>query len=84
VLNDKLKKEFGKDSNDTGSAQVQIAHFTERINKINDHLKNMKKDHSSRRGLLALVSKRRRLLKYLKNTDLNQYAEITKKLNIRK
>lgn len=84
MLNDKLKKEFGKDSNDTGSAQVQIAHFTERINKINDHLKNMKKDHSSRRGLLALVSKRRRLLKYLKNTDLNQYAEITKKLNIRK
>ena len=84
MLNEKIKKEFGKNTNDSGSAQVQIAHFTERINQINNHLKNMRKDHSSRRGLLALVSKRRRLLKYLKSTDLNQYVEITKKLNIRK
>ena len=84
MLNEKIKKDFGKDKNDTGSAQVQVAHFTERINTINDHLKVMRKDHSSRRGLLALVSKRRKLLKYLKNTDLNQYVELTKKLNIRK
>ena len=84
MLNEKFKKEFGKDENDTGSTEVQIAHFTERINTINNHLKKMRKDHSSRRGLLALVSKRRKLLKYLKNTDLTQYADITKKLNIRK
>ena len=84
MLNEKIKKEFGKNDDDTGSTSVQIAHFTERINQINDHLQKMRKDHSSRRGLLSLVSKRRKLLKYLKNINLNEYVEITKKLNIRK
>tara|TARA_Y100000590_G_scaffold118068_1_gene135080 strand:- start:346 stop:600 length:255 start_codon:yes stop_codon:yes gene_type:complete len=84
VLDKKNIKEFGKSKNDTGSASVQIAHFTERINKINDHLKTMKKDHSSRRGLLNLVSKRRKLLKYLKINNLNEYIKITEKFNIRK
>jgi len=84
VLDKKHIKEHGKDKNDTGSTSVQIAHFTERINSINNHLKTMKKDHSSRRGLLNLVSKRRKLLKYLKIKDLNKYVEITEKFNIRK
>ena len=84
MLNKKNISEFGKNDSDTGSTSVQIAHFTERINSINDHLKSMKKDHSSRRGLLRLVSKRRKLLKYLKSTDLNEYVKITDKFKIRK
>jgi len=84
VLNKKNIKDFGKNSKDTGSTSVQIAHFTERINLINEHLQTMKKDHSTRRGLLSLVSKRRKLLKYLKNIDLNAYVKITDKLKIRK
>ncbi len=65
MLDKNIIKESGKNKNDTGSTSVQISHFTQRINKINEHLKLMKKDHSSRRGLLILVSKRRKLLKYL-------------------
>jgi len=84
VLDKKNIKEFGKGSDDTGSTSVQIAHFTERINSINNHLKSMKKDHSSRRGLLNLVSKRKKLLKYLKTKDLNEYMKITEKFKIRK
>ena len=84
MLDKKTVKEFGENDKDTGSTSVQIAHFTKRINKINDHLKNMKKDHSTRRGLLSLVSKRRKLLKYLKKSNLNEYTEIREKLNIRK
>ena len=84
MLDKKITKEFGKNENDTGATSVQIAHFTERINSINDHLKTMKKDHSSRRGLLRLVSKRRKLLKYLKIKDLNEYVKITDKFKIRK
>ena len=70
--------------NDTGSPESQIRVFTERINSINSHLKNNKKDNSSRRGLMILVSKRRRILKYLKKRNLNQYTDLIKKLNIRK
>ncbi len=70
--------------NDTGSPESQIRVFTERINSINSHLKNNKKDNSSRRGLMILVSKRRRILKYLKKRNLNQYTELIKELNIRK
>ena len=84
MLNKKNISEFGNNDKDTGSTSVQIAHFTERINLINDHLKSMKKDHSSRRGLLRLVSKRRKLLKYLKATNLNEYVKITDKFKIRK
>ena len=84
MLDKKTVKTHGKNENDTGSTSVQISHFTNRINKINDHLKSMKKDHSSRRGLLLLVSKRRKLLKYLKKTNLQEYMNLTDQLNIRK
>ena len=73
-----------KKTNDTGSTESQITLFTEKINDINDHLKLHKKDNSSRRGLMIMVSKRRRLLKYLQKRHLDQYANLIKKLNIRK
>ena len=79
-----LIKEFGKDGKDTGSTEAQIAIFTERINIITSHLKLNKKDHSGRRGLVILVSKRRRLLKYLQKSNVNNYKNVIKKLNIRK
>ena len=67
-----------------GSTESQISIFTDRINIINEHLNTNKKDHSSRRGLLILVSKRRKLLKYLKRKDFDGYRSLTEKLNIRK
>ena len=73
-----------KSDTDTGSADTQISILTERIKMINEHLKTNSKDHSSRRGLLLLVSKRRKLLKYLKRTQLEAYKELIEKLNIRK
>ena len=73
-----------KNTNDTGSAEVQIALFTDKINIINEHLKLNKKDNSSRRGLMIMVSKRRRLLKYLQKTRLDEYSSLIKKLKIRK
>ena len=69
---------------DTGSADVQIALLTERINHLTEHLQTNKKDHSSRRGLLMVVSQRRKLLDYLHNTDTTRYQTITKKLKLRK
>ena len=69
---------------DTGSPEVQIALLTERINHLNDHLRAHKKDHHSRRGLLKLVGQRRRLLDYLKSKDSDRYAELIKRLGIRK
>ena len=77
-------KEFGKDQNDTGSSEAQIAIFTERINNITQHLKNNKKDHSGRRGLVILVSKRRKLLNYYKKNNFENYKILIEKLNIRK
>tara|TARA_B100000579_G_scaffold435391_1_gene458516 strand:+ start:722 stop:946 length:225 start_codon:yes stop_codon:yes gene_type:complete len=68
----------------TGSTENQVSVITERIDVINTHLKINKKDHSSRRGLLLLVSKRRKLLKYLKRTNLEGYKTLIQKLNIRK
>ncbi len=87
IEQDKIKeitKEFGGNDKNTGTSETQIAIFTERIKNITDHLKSNKKDHSGRRGLVALVSKRRRLLDYLKKNNLDSYKEIIKKLNIRK
>ena len=81
---EKLTNEFGKDANDTGSSETQIAIFTERINNITTHLKSNKKDNSGRRGLVALVSKRRSLLNYLRKNNLDSYKNIIAKLNIRK
>ena len=69
---------------DTGSTDSQVTILTERIKTINEHLKTNSKDHSSRRGLLLLVSKRRKLLKYFKRTQLGAYKELIEKLNIRK
>lgn len=69
---------------DTGSPEVQVSIITARINEITDHLKNNKHDHMARRGLLQLVGKRRRLLKYLADTDPSAYLAIVKKLGLRK
>ena len=84
MLDKKIVKEHGGNDKNTGSTSVQITHFTNRINTINAHLKGMKKDHSSRRGLLILVSKRRKLLKYLQRTNLQEFIALTDKLKIRK
>ena len=75
---------FKEHDKDTGSAKVQIALLTERINVLTDHFKSHKKDHSSRHGLLILVGKRRRLLDYLKRSDTNSYSDVIKKLDLRK
>ena len=69
---------------DTGSPEVQIAILSERIGELTEHFKAHKKDHGSRRGLLMLVSKRRRLLDYLKATDSDRYRDVISKLGIRK
>ena len=79
-----LIQEFKQSESDTGSPQVQIAVLTHRIVTLTDHLKTHKKDHASRRGLLGLVSRRRRLLDYLKQTQNSAYKEIIEKLSIRK
>lgn len=69
---------------DTGSADVQVALLTERINHLNQHLQTHKKDHGSRRGLLMMVGQRRRLLDYVKSTDVDRYTALTKKLHLRR
>jgi small subunit ribosomal protein S15 len=75
---------FRTHDSDTGSPEVQIAILSERIGGLTDHFKEHKKDHGSRRGLLMLVSKRRRLLDYLKKNDADRYREVIGKLGIRK
>ncbi|HZL77388.1 MAG TPA: 30S ribosomal protein S15 [Candidatus Limnocylindrales bacterium] len=75
---------FKLHAKDTGSADVQVALLTERINHLTEHLQTNKKDHSSRRGLLMMVSQRRRLLDYLQTTDLGRYQTVTKKLKLRR
>jgi small subunit ribosomal protein S15 len=70
--------------NDTGSPEVQIAILTERINYLTNHLKEHKKDHHSRRGLLKMVGQRRGLLNYLRDNDIERYRTILQKLNLRK
>jgi len=75
---------FKLHAKDTGSADVQVALLTERINHLTEHLQTNKKDHSSRRGLLLMVGQRRRLLDYLQDTDLTRYQTVTKKLKLRK
>jgi small subunit ribosomal protein S15 len=70
--------------NDRGSAPVQIALLTERINHLRDHFESHKGDHHSRRGLLKMVGRRRRLLEYLKRTDLARYRELIKDLGLRR
>ena len=85
--NDKKKeviKEFQRADKDTGSAEVQIALITARINELSEHLKAHKKDHNSRRGLLKLVGQRRRLLDYLMAKNPSSYKETISKLKLRK
>ncbi len=75
---------FGKDATDTGSPEVQVALLTERINHLTDHLKTHTKDHHSRRGLLMMVGKRRRLLRYLEDTDVERYRSLIATLELRR
>ncbi len=79
-----LIKKFGKNEKDSGLTEVQIAILTKRINELTDHFSVHKKDHHSRRGLLMMVGKRRRLLDYLAKKDINRYRAVIKELNIRK
>lgn len=79
----KLISKFGKDESDTGSTEVQIALLTERINELTEHLRNHAKDHHSRRGLLMMVGKRRRLLQYLESKDLDRYRALVGELGLR-
>ena len=81
---EKIIKEYGKSKNDTGSTEVQVALLTQRINDLTDHLKIHKKDHNTRRGLLMLVGKRKRLLQYLENQDVERYRSLIDKLGLRK
>lgn len=77
-------QKFGKDAKDTGSAEVQVALLTERINYLADHFKEHKKDHAGRRGLLRLVGKRRNLLGYLRENDIERYRALIKELGLRR
>lgn len=77
-------RRFGKNEADTGSAEVQIALLTDRINHLTEHLKVHKKDHHSRRGLLMLVGKRRRFLDYLKDNDVERYRSLIAELGLRR
>ena len=87
-MNESSKKivieKYGRKKGDTGSPEVQIAIMTERINELTGHLKDHKKDFSSRKGLSTLVSKRRKLLSYLNDENHERYQSLTNELNIRK
>ena len=81
---EELIEKYGGSKENTGSTEAQIAIFTERINELTDHLKNQSQDHASRRGLLKLVGKRRKLLNYLRDNDIEKYRELISDLGIRK
>lgn len=83
-VKEKLVSDYKTHKSDTGSSQVQIALLTQRINELTEHFKVHKKDNNSRRGLLQMVSRRRKLLDYLKRRDINEYHEIVKKLGLRR
>ena len=78
-----LIKQYGKSETDTGSAEVQVAILTARIKELTEHMKSHKKDFHTRRGLLMLVGKRRRLLSYIKKNDIENYRNLIKSLGIR-
>jgi small subunit ribosomal protein S15 len=87
LSNEKAKdliKKFGRNDSDSGTTEVQVAILSERIKYLTDHFKTHKKDHHSRRGLLKLVGRRRRLLDYLAHRDINRYRSLIKELNIRR
>jgi small subunit ribosomal protein S15 len=79
-----LATKFGRGESDTGSTEVQVALLTERINELTEHLREHSKDHHSRRGLLMLVGRRRRLLRYLERTDLERYRGLVSELGLRR
>ena len=79
-----IVKNFGKKDNDTGSTEVQVALLTKKINELSEHFKIHKKDHHSRRGLLGMINNRRKLLKYLKGQNEEEYQSLIKKLGLRK
>ena len=79
-----IVQKFGKSDSDTGSPEVQIALLTRRINHLTEHLREHRKDHHSRRGLLMLVGKRRRLLRYLQHTDIDRYRALIAELGLRR
>ncbi|RNF40589.1 30S ribosomal protein S15 [Planococcus salinus] len=79
-----LINEFKVHDTDTGSAEIQIAILTEDINNLNEHLRTHKKDHHSRRGLFKMVGRRRNLLKYLRENDVQSYRELISKLGLRR
>ena len=76
-------KAYQREEGDTGSPEVQVAILTYTINTLNEHLKEHKKDHHSRRGLLKMVGKRRNLLRYLENKDVERYRSLIERLEIR-
>jgi small subunit ribosomal protein S15 len=79
-----LVEKYGEDAADTGKAEVQVALLTERINALTEHLRQHRKDHHSRRGLLMLVGRRRRFLNYLQRTDLERYRALIRELGLRR
>ena len=78
-----IVKKFGKDAKDTGSTAVQVALMSKKISELTEHLKTNKKDFATKRGLLMMVGKRKRLLSYLKTQNLDEYRDLIKKLGIR-
>ena len=84
VAKAEIAKDYGRGETDTGSPEVQVAILTKRVLELTEHLKVHQKDHHSRRGLLLMVSKRRRLLKYLVNQDGDRYQELIKRLGLRR
>jgi len=80
----KIVSEYRRSENDTGSPEVQVALLTGRIQHLADHFKNHKGDHHSRRGLLRMVNQRRRLLDYLRKSDLQRYRELIERLGLRR
>lgn len=76
-------RSYGKSEGDTGSSEVQISMLSERIRTLTEHFQTHRKDHHSRRGLLKLVGRRRRLLRYLQNTNLERYRSLVQELGIR-
>lgn len=83
-VKEKIVGDYKTHASDTGSSQVQVALLTQRISELTEHFKTHKKDNHSRRGLLKMVSRRRKLLDYLKRRDINEYHDIIKKLGLRR
>ena len=79
-----IVKDYQRDESDTGSSEVTVALLTANINKLQEHFGDHKKDHHSRRGLIRMVNQRRKLLDYLKSTDAARYAELIKRLGLRR